>query len=100
MKVYYNGNLAYNFPNSKKVKGELGNRLYGINLFNIKGKLEVGPIYLPLISMETIGGMTIIQVSNRNRPILILVLTKHRPFIHIERIAPDDAITEYYDEEK
>ena len=92
MKIYYNGLLYLELPDTKKVKGEFGNRLNGVQIYDVNHKIEVGAIYLPMISIETIGGMTMIQFANKERPIALLVLTRKRPYIHVEWIQKEDTI--------
>jgi hypothetical protein len=67
-----------------KIQSKGNKRLIGVNVVSGDPQTQVEPVYLPLITCERIGGMTILELSLM-KPLLLVVFMSQFPFIHIEK---------------
>ena len=76
MRIYRDLQIEADFPNFKRRKSTLFNRLVGINI-TIAGGLAYEPVYLPLIRWTRSGDLLFFDVDAR----FTVILNRSRPHI-------------------
>ncbi len=87
MRLYQDRILIDTFPDRRKRKGALLDRLVGINVSG-RDRLDLDPVYLPLVCIERHGGVVTIEI-NCHKPLLIVFLFGRWPYINIQKVTEE-----------
>jgi hypothetical protein len=82
----------------RRQKWRKGNKfllmLSGISISTAGGELTVEPIYTPLLFIDRRGSLVFIEIAWM-KPLLLVVVSSSRPFLHFERT--DRIVLEEYE---
>ena len=87
MRLYQDRILIDTFPDRRKRKGALLDRLVGIN-FSGSEQVTVEPVYLPLICFEKHGGVATIEINWR-KPLWVVFLFGRWPYINVQKVTEE-----------
>jgi hypothetical protein len=65
-------------------KGRFITRLVGVNITQKEEQINVEPVWVPLLAIDTDGDNTFITIST-DKPKFLIVLFPRWPFVHAER---------------
>jgi hypothetical protein len=89
MKIYLEQGEVGDMKQVIRRRGELLTMLHGINLSHRNGKLEIIPMYQPFVHWRKHTGQIVIVIGFR-LPLMLVVLQKRVPFIHVQIIKEEE----------
>lgn len=89
MKIYLEQGEVGDLKQVIRRRGELLTFLHGINLSHRNGRLEITPIYQPLVHWRKHTGQLVIVVGS-HLPLVLVILQKRMPFVHVEIIKEEE----------
>jgi hypothetical protein len=89
MKIYLDQGEIGDLRMMVRRRGEFLTILHGINLSHRNGKLEISPLYQPLLHWRRHSGQVVIVIGF-TLPLLLIVVQPRRPFVHIEVLKEEE----------